>query len=137
MKTLTSDNLPLFGLDQELKETDFSIAEGAEVLQGKTVIINAAGLLWLYMADDHRKQPAEQIIAKRLYSPDFGLLPISCKKAIVLNSPKLHLLQNKEKLQRVIQGLPMTSKYSPNITELKIERLKQRIKEIDTLFAAI
>jgi hypothetical protein len=89
MKHLTSENLPMYLMrDKTLTEKEFEYVEDIELIKGKSIIINRAGLLWLYMADDHRKEEPSQIIVKRLGHYEMGFLPIESKKAIRLTKYK-------------------------------------------------
>lgn len=82
---LTSDNLPMFLMrDKTLNEKEFEYVEDIELIAGKSIVINAAGMLWLYMSDDHRKDVPEQIIVKKLGNFEMAFLPIRAKKAIKL-----------------------------------------------------
>ena len=67
---------------------EFKYVEDIQLTKGKSIVINKVGLLWLYMADDHRKDEPNQIIVKRLGNYEMGFLPIEIKKAIKLNKYK-------------------------------------------------
>lgn len=85
MEHLTSENLPMYLMrDITLNEKEFEYIENTELIKGKSIVINKAGMLWLYMADDHRKDEPTQIIVKRLGHYEMAFLSIESKKAIKL-----------------------------------------------------
>ena len=84
---LTSDHFPMFLLNGKVlskENKEFEYVDDVEVIKGKTIVINRAGMLWLYMGDDHRKETPEQIIVKRIGHYEMGFLPIESKRAIKL-----------------------------------------------------
>lgn len=86
---LTTDNFPMVLLkDKVLTEKEYEVVPEAEVIAGKTIIINRAGMLWLYMGDDHRRDEPKQIIAKEIGNPNMGFLDIESKVAIRLTNYK-------------------------------------------------
>ena len=83
---LTSDNIPMVILrDCLLNEKEFEFVDG-ELIAGKSLVINKAGLLWLYMGDDHRKDTPTQIIVKRIGNYEMAFLGIESKRAIRLTN---------------------------------------------------
>lgn len=81
---LTSNNIPMCLLGKLLMEKEFEYVDNVEVVAGKTIVINKAGMLWLYMGDDCRKEVPNQIIVKIIGNPEMGFLPIENKRAIKL-----------------------------------------------------
>lgn len=55
---------------------------GNECVAGKSYVINAAGRVYLYMGDDLRKNPAQQIIVVEKGGGDLHFLGIDSKKEI-------------------------------------------------------
>ncbi len=85
---LTSENFPTHLIkDKTLNEKEFEYID-TKLIKGKSIVINKAGLLWLYMSDDHRQETPKQIIVKRLGHYELGFLPIERKKAIKLTTYK-------------------------------------------------
>ena len=85
MSHLTSDNFPHYLLQTKtLKPNDFEYVENEELIKGKSIIVNKAGLLWLYMSDDHRKDKPQQIIVKKIGHFEMAFLSIESKKPIKL-----------------------------------------------------
>ena len=81
-QALTTDNKPK-AIGQSLKDGTYE-QKDTPLTKGRSLVINRAGLLWIYMADDHRKDNPELIIVRRLFYPEFGLLPMDCKKSVFL-----------------------------------------------------
>lgn len=55
------------------------------VIPGKSIIVSKVGMMWLYMGDDHRRNPPQQIIAKRVgMNPELAFLDIESKRSIKL-----------------------------------------------------
>ena len=84
MEHLTSKNFPMVLLNRttlEPKEYEFT---DAEPIAGKSIVLNRAGLPFLFMGIDNRLEPATQIIVKRIGSTELSLLPIDCKRTIRL-----------------------------------------------------
>lgn len=66
-----------------LEERDFVYSD-EELIQGKSLVINRVGLLWIYMGDDHRSNPCKQIIVSR--GGDLAYLDIQSKIAVELTN---------------------------------------------------
>jgi hypothetical protein len=84
MEHLTSKNFPMVLLNRttlEPKEYEFT---DSEPIAGKSIVLSKAGLPYLFMGIDQRREPAEQIIVKRVGNPDMAFLPIDCLKTIRL-----------------------------------------------------
>ncbi len=68
-----------------LKERDYEFTE-EEPIKGKSIVVNAVGFPFLYMADDHRKENPEQIIVKHINSYEMCFLDYGSKRTIRLKS---------------------------------------------------
>lgn len=84
---LTSENFPIFLCDKILGDREYEYVE-TELIPGKSIVINKAGMLWLYMSDDNRREEPIQIIVKRIGNPDLAFLDIDSKRAIRLTNYK-------------------------------------------------
>ena len=86
---LTSDNFPMVLLGKCLTEKEYEkVFDGHPLIKGKSIVINASGKLFLYMADDHRKDTPEQIIVKEIGGYEMHFLPVKCKESIRLTDYK-------------------------------------------------
>jgi len=59
---------------------------GNECIEGKSYVVNKAGQFYLYMGDDKRKTPSEQIIVVNIGGGDLHFLSMECKKEILISS---------------------------------------------------
>lgn len=85
---LTTDNFPMCLLGKLLEEKEFQYLDGVELIKGKSIVVNKAGMCWLYMSDDHRKEEPKQIIVKKIGGFEMAFLSTECKIAIKLNNYK-------------------------------------------------
>lgn len=85
---LTSDNFPTFLIGKILNDKDFEFVDDVELIKGKSIIINKAGRLYLYMGDDCRRDKPIQIIVKEICSFELSFLNIESKKGIRLTHCK-------------------------------------------------
>jgi len=89
MAHLTTDNCPQIVIRiQALKKEEFEYLDGEKLIKGKSLVLNAAGMIWLYMSDDHRKNEPDQIIVKEPGISELAFLPINRKRAIRLTQYK-------------------------------------------------
>lgn len=59
---------------------------GKECVAGESYIINEAGVFYLYMGDDPRADPAQQIIVTRLGGGDLFFMDIKAKQEIEIKT---------------------------------------------------
>lgn len=85
-KVLTSENLPMFLVNgsKVLSNKDYEFVKDEPVVAGKSVVVNKVGRIYLYMADDHRRQPSQQIIVKEIGSYEMCFLDMESKRSIRL-----------------------------------------------------
>lgn len=85
---LTTANLPRIAVKADMclqEKNDFIYLPDAPVIAGKTIVVNAVGKMYLYMADDHRREVPERIIVHD-FCGNLHFLPISHKIAIELKN---------------------------------------------------
>jgi len=83
-KPTTSENLPNALRGMVIKErTDFEKLPNEPLVAGKSVVVNSVGRLYLYMGDDQRQSPPQQIIVND-WNGNLAFLGIESKVAIAL-----------------------------------------------------
>lgn len=83
---LTTDNIPLYFTRGETIRDKYYQFIDEELIKGKSIVINKAGMMFLYMSDDHRKDVPQQIIVKSLNNYEMMFLSTDCKRAITLTN---------------------------------------------------
>jgi hypothetical protein len=82
-RTATVDNFPRALIGIILPERTYKFNDDS-VIAGKSILVNKVGRTYLYMGDDPRRSPAQQIIVQDVNGADLHFLSMDCKKSIQL-----------------------------------------------------
>lgn len=82
---LTTDNCPKAILGTLLTEKKHFTFTDDELVPGKSLVINRAGRLYLFMGDDPRSNPAMQIMVHD-FGGNLAFLSMDCRKALELKT---------------------------------------------------
>ncbi len=84
MKSATTENFPQSLLGSILDDKHYYFTED-ELIPGFSIVLNKAGSIYLYMGDDMRREPSQQIIVND-FNGNLYFLSMDCKKSFTLKT---------------------------------------------------